>query len=617
MPPSRNSRISFPEPGDERPSFLSADGLVLGPLVGEDGTDMGTYDFTRLLPDCPEGVVRPLVAGLARAAGPGGSWRSRASVRQGAAAIRSFARHIVALFPQLDAISDLTPEMYRGWFRAVRARSVWPGGIVHMRTILEHTSGLSRETLQAVRTMRASKPHRGASVPYTRSEFRRIRSALRKTALATYSRIVPNAEYVGMYRAGAEPDDAPRWLLSDEEWSKGQLLDYIARTGRLPEAYLDAGTEVSARARAALGCGPWLGARTSLFPRTSEIFAVAALIACERGWTKKSIMSLALSSAEPITDGAGRRIAYRITLDKPRRGPQRRYDTEYLTGRQAQLWEMAVALTQPAREALAALGDPTDQLLIAASPSSETSHPTGVFVTDWLTQSPGSKWWRRKAQLVGDDGAELRVTLPRVRKTWLGMHRRPTQNTRRVLEETYLWNNPEIIEIARDQVWDEQANVVAGSNQTLVLRIGVDRLAAARDGVEEVAGVSRDTARDILSGRLDTPGGVACLDIHHSPHPEDDGGDCTVSPLMCLTCRNAVSTPAHLPQQLALAQALENAVAALYGTSRSGQYDLHFLRLKSLIEQATPAEIREARAAITAQHIEYADRLLRREFDVW
>ena len=86
---------------------------------------------------------------------------------------------------------------------------------------------------------------------------------------------------------------------------------------------------------------------------------------------------------------------------------------------------------------------------------------------------------------------------------------------------------------------------------------------------------------------------------------------------MCLACPNAVSTPAHRPKQLALAQALVNAAAALYGTSRDGQYDLHLLRVRSLIEQATPAEIKEARSAITAGHIEVAERLLRREFDVW
>lgn len=617
MAPRKNQRISFPEPGDERPSFLSADGLVLGPLVGEDGADMGTFDFRPLLPDCPLGVVLPLVAGLDRAAGPGGSWRTRSSVRKGAEAIRSFARHIVELFPQLEAIADLTPEMYRVWFRAVRARVIWPGILVHMRTILEHTAGVPRETLQAVRTMRASKPHKGASAPYTRSEFRRARSALRATALAAFNRIVRNAQYLDMYRAGTEPDDAPRWILAGEEWSKGQLLDYLARTGRLPEAYLDAGVEVSARVRASLGCGPWLGARTALFPRTSEIFAVAALIACERGWNKGSIMSLALSSAERIDDGTGGRIAYGITLDKPRRGPEHRYDTEYLAGRKARLWEMVVALTQPARDTLAALGYPTDHLLIAASPNCATSHPTGVFVTDWLTQSPGSIRWHRKAQLVGDDGRELRITLARLRKTWLGMHRRPTQNTRRVLEEEYLRHNPEIIEIARAQVEDEQANRLAGAQQTLVRQIGVNSLAAARDRVEEVPGISPETAGDILSKRLDTPGCVACLDMHHSPHPDDDGGDCTASPLMCLACPNAVSTPAHLPQQLALAQTLKNAAAALHGTSRDGQYDQHFLRLESLINQSTPAEIREARAAITPQHIEHADRLLRREFDVW
>ena len=92
---------------------------------------------------------------------------------------------------------------------------------------------------------------------------------------------------------------------------------------------------------------------------------------------------------------------------------------------------------------------------------------------------------------------------------------------------------------------------------------------------------------------------------------------CTASPLICMVCPNAVSIPAHLPKQLALAQVLVNAAAALYGTPRDGQYDVHLFRVRSLIEQATPAEIDQARADITADDIENAERLLRREFDAW
>ena len=224
MPPNRNRRISFPEPGDERPSALSADGLVLGPLFGEDGEDMGTYDFRPLVSSCPPGLVLPLVAGLARAAGPGGRWRRRASVRRGAVILRQFAREIVTLFPQLDAIGDLSPEMYRTWFREVRSRSVWPGSIVSVRSLLEETHGVPRETLQEVRTRRASKPDHGASGPYPRTESRRIGSALRASAFAGFSRVAQNDELLAQYRAGEEPTDTPRWKLADEVYSQGEFL---------------------------------------------------------------------------------------------------------------------------------------------------------------------------------------------------------------------------------------------------------------------------------------------------------------------------------------------------------------------------------------------------------
>ena len=104
MSRGRNRRISFPEPDDERPSALSADGLTVGPLLGEDGEDMGTYPFAVLLSVASPGLVLPLVAGFARAVSPGGRWRRRSSAIQVAGALRAFVREIVELYPKLDAI---------------------------------------------------------------------------------------------------------------------------------------------------------------------------------------------------------------------------------------------------------------------------------------------------------------------------------------------------------------------------------------------------------------------------------------------------------------------------------------------------------------------------------
>ena len=224
MSPNKNRHSSFPEPDDERPSALSADGLTVGPLLGEDGEDMGTYPFAGPLSDAPPGLVLPLVAGFAGAVSPGGRWRRRALAIQAAGALRAFVREIVKLYPGLDAIEDLSPEMYRGWFWEVGSGAVWPGRIVIVRVLLEETDGV----LQTVRTLKASKPDHGASKPYTRSEFRRIRSALRATAFAGHARTARNFEHMAVYRAGEEPDDASRWQLMDEVLSKGEFLDHLA-----------------------------------------------------------------------------------------------------------------------------------------------------------------------------------------------------------------------------------------------------------------------------------------------------------------------------------------------------------------------------------------------------
>ena len=111
MSPGRNRHVSFPEPGDERPSALSADGLILGPLLGEDGEDMGTYDFTSLLSDGPPGLVLPLVAGFGRTVGPGGRWRRRASVHVGAETLRRATPGALLMCPNAPTTAHLPQQL--------------------------------------------------------------------------------------------------------------------------------------------------------------------------------------------------------------------------------------------------------------------------------------------------------------------------------------------------------------------------------------------------------------------------------------------------------------------------------------------------------------------------
>ena len=127
MTPPKKRTVKKPGPGYRRPSTLSADGLTVGPLVGEASEDLGTYEF-RDVP-APSGLLLPLVAGLERAAGPGGRWRARSSVEAGAKIAQRLATDIAAQHPEVTSIKDLTPEVFKDWRTAVETNAIWPGQI--------------------------------------------------------------------------------------------------------------------------------------------------------------------------------------------------------------------------------------------------------------------------------------------------------------------------------------------------------------------------------------------------------------------------------------------------------------------------------------------------------
>ena len=64
-------RATLPRAGYRRPDMLSADGLVVA-VVGEDGRDNGTYDFTNA-PGAGQ-LKLELVAVFARLASSAGTW---------------------------------------------------------------------------------------------------------------------------------------------------------------------------------------------------------------------------------------------------------------------------------------------------------------------------------------------------------------------------------------------------------------------------------------------------------------------------------------------------------------------------------------------------------------
>ena len=100
--------------------------------------------------------------------------------------------------------------------------------------------------------------------------------------------------------------------------------------------------------------------------------------------------------------------------------------------------------------------------------------------------------------------------------------------------------------------------------------------------------------RALADGALDTATG-ACLDFANSPSGLP-GQPCTASFLDCLACPNAVATRRHLPRLAWLHRALGELRATAPTATWERDWQHHFLRLTSLLEDNTTAAERQAAA---------------------
>ena len=611
----KHAAAALPGSGYRRPDILSANSLRVGPLTGEDGEDLGTYDFSSLLEDCPRSLLEDLVQGFATAAGPGGRWRTASSVRRGASTTRSVARSIASSHTGVSSIRDVTPEVYSCLVEMFKEPSA-PDALTNaLRLVLLDTLGLPASTRRALYAPNRSKRmRRAAAAKYSRAEFRRIRSAARRHVVAAEARILPNIQDLSQFRDGLEPPDCMKFELADRTWTKGELLDFLARTGVMPPSLAVSKQRVRRLVHKALGLARRQQMPLALYLSSREARSLAILIACERGWNASSIFRIDLARVSRADDRTTGHPVYTVELEKPRRA-KNRYESETLAGRQAASFERAVSLTQPARDTLENLGHPTSLLLVARA-SGRTRHPTGLFITSLLDIPSLSRRWNQKVHVPGNDNKVPRVDMRLLRSSWQGLRRRSTQNTQDVHERDYIMGDALARATAMREVEQGELELVAEADETMARRIDAAAIAALRDDPAAVPGLTERQAVDLVTGRLDTDGGFACLDIMHSPHEEDCGGRCTMSFLLCVVCPLSVSTPDHIPMQLAVVDVLEGAAAAVHGTAREGEFDLHVVRHKSVLRKWTPAELEHARSRVTASHHDAAERLLQREFDV-
>ena len=577
-----------------RPRLADLDALTVR-AVGEGGIDNGTYRFDDLGEPTP--LLRSLVAGFAVATAPGGRWRRRDSVRTGSDVLRRLYRYLRGRARPVERVEDITPVIWAAWRSDMRLRSRWPGLINSSRALLHDVEGIPDDTLVEMRR-RHRKPKDRLSGAYAPDEFAAIQRAAWATVDAATERIRGARNELAAFRdalASGLPVDG---VLA----RRGVFLDHLARTGEPPEDR-----------PSAVGLS---GARSwhALFLTLDEVFALRVLFASVHGYNAATIDTQTATHRRPDGDSGGHEIST-VDIEKARRAGPSRHGTENLVARAPRspggLYRLAVALTEPARVALAALGHPTDRLLIGRSHR----------IAQGLVLDPQfgavSRHWAGEAGLLDPSGAVLRVSLQRLRLTEQVVHDKPQGHTQRVHDEIYVLREPRARRAAIPVILAGLGDAVDHARATVAMRrwstADVDAARMNPESAAQSLGVPTEKVLRLVSGALDTALG-GCLDFEHSPM--SGGGSCRASFLLCLACPNAIATPRHLPRLVCLRDALVNVASAVTPKVWTTDYADHFARLDDLLSgHSTPEELAAAAARVTAADRDLVTSLLRRDLD--
>lgn len=605
-------RAEVPATSYRRPQRTDDTGTMIA-VVGEDGGTLGTYNFGRY--PAAGSLRQSLVQGFLKATSSGGRWRTSGSCFNGYTVIGNFLRFVTKEHPEVAGIDDVGPEIWLSWRTDLEKRVKWPGQVNLLRALLTDVSGVPEATSQALRD-RAPKPRARSYNAYSREEFARIKRTYTNYVIAADQRIAANVKILMNYWSGQEdPQDEP-YRARRIDWSKGRILDHLAATGQLPDVMrsghhlplLKEHFELTELQRP----------RNLLHPSPTEIMALVALMICERGYNSSVIFSMEVPTLASGLPTESNRPVYSAHLDKPRRGPTRRYFTNNFSGDESRLMERVIRMTQPARHTLEQLGFPTNQLFIALA-SHTTRHPSGLFLTDWSTPQMVVNPLSKQAPVLTDDGSALHLNLRRLRLTEQVHSQRSRQNSQVVSEEIYRRSEPATVDQATPVILKGQQEALLHAQAFVEIRtVSSQEIASSNDRVttlSERLGISRTMTQSLIKGSLDTAT-TACIDFFHSPFSSDNNGACTSSFLMCFACDNAVATPQHLPRLVALHDALQAISSTVIPDRWTREFSPHFARLQNLLSRlATDAELVEARRSITDETRNLVTRLIGKDLD--
>jgi hypothetical protein len=540
----------------------------------------------------------------------GGRVRALESAKTIHRLFRTFGNYLGTLESPPTRPTQLTRAHLHGWYLTQASN---PRRLGELKSMLRYVEGIDTDFRDAVNESGPSRTQARVLSSYSREENRRILQSARADVRAAATRI----------RAG-------RKLLSD--WRRGDLLDSheeVQRRGELLD-YLDRHDDVP---RTPSRIAPeWVRALGTVTDHFAQLhltsFDVGAFAVLLVGLTGQNPTTIAKATTEHHRpDGhAGGPPSALIKLDKPRRGSGRHMD---------------VALTSV--PPWARHGIPKEN---AASRSAETLDlhtPFGVYSLLVDLAAPSRvrldtdtlfAWWAATGGLGSGRGFRTRlsshhvsawstqhedldvaggVTLARLRLTFNELQQRPVAHAETTLANEYLVRN-------RGNITEYQAVVAAtlaeqvkkADTRARIRTLTAEDVAESRTNPTAVAaryGMDTGTLQRLLAGELNTVL-AGCVD--------DAEGDqsCTASFMLCLGCPCARATPAHLPLQVAVYDALLGRKAAITPLRWATRFAESHHRLADLLDQAGDTAVTDARAAVTPTDAELVRHFLERDLDI-
>lgn len=537
-------RAALPSSPHRRPVPRRHEGLE---VVHRDRQgSVGTFDFAQipLGPDLQHAFAR----WFAEKCTPGGGWDSLKSSKAMWAYLVAFARFCAEQDTPPRRPCDITPALWTRW-RLRRPEGIYGyHQVTLLGSFLRKHEELSEES-RAAMTRPLPKPRieERALAP---TEFEELRTVARRMFRAAHLRIRENTEHLHRWRDGAfEP--------GSQDWTVGEALDSLARTGYVPHTVMKKGTRYYfARFVAALGGDDAEHTWMRLFLTRAEAFALAVLLVIEFG-LNASVVS-ALRTPRQLTAGGPDSLPiYRMELEKPRRGPGNHFETRNVPDSGAdtagRLITNALEATSHARSIVTAADSSLDFLLVwrNSQPGPRNLSPVNPFGIG-LTKNVADAW----LTATGLTGAPLR----RLRKTVNALHRRePGQNTQDTHDSIYVLPEPQIQEASVPVIAEGAESALAHAQHT-VLRARLSEVSCA--------------------DAQQTPT-ADCTDYDTSPF-STPGMGCRASFLMCTACPNARIHPGHHPRLAHLHRCIASLRSVLGEETWAAEWGSPFTRLEDL-----------------------------------